>query len=301
MKAIKILGALLFATATLSAQNNPFSFVKDGVHWVERFSTEDGEPERIGLINPEYQLFHYSIKEETEINGITYKKVFRDDNCWVNLRQDENRIVYYCTDKAKVEHVLYHFNWDDPDYLHATDEYGDDFTMEALGSGEMVLADGNSYPYVKVEYWHPHYSHSKELRFIRGIGLTQGLLEHIKRVEPDCYCYNDLVNLYDGDKLIYQNPLFTEQGEIATGISPVKAGNNLSVLTYEGEAIFTLKNLSDKDKTVLSVYNEKGKELADKKMSNGSFALQNLPAGVYIYSLEVGAELKEKGKFVITR
>ncbi len=301
MKAIKILGALLFATATLSAQNNSFSFVKDGVHWVERFSTEEGEPERIGQINPEYQLNHYSIKGETEINGVTYKKVLRNDNSLLNLRQGENGIVYYRTDKMDRDYVLYHFNWDDPDYLHATDQLGKDFSMEALGSGEMVLADGNSYPYVKVEYFHPHYSHSKDLRFIRGIGLTQGIFEHINRASPDCYCYNDLVNLYDGDKLIYQNPLFTEQGEIATGISPVKAENNLSVLTYEGEAIFTLKNLSDKDKTVLSVYNEKGEELADKRMSNGSFALQNLPTGVYIYSLKVGSELKEKGKFVITR
>lgn len=301
MKTIQIIGALLFVATTLSAQNSTFSFVKDNVHWVERFSTEDGDPEDIGSINPEYQLFHYSIKGETQINGITYKKVFRDDNCWVNVRQDENGIVYYCTEKAKVEQVLYHFNWDDPDYLHATDEYGEDFTMEALDSGEMVLADGNIYPYVKVQYWHPHYSHSKDLRFIRGVGLTQGLLEHIKRVEPDCYCYNDLVNLYDGDKLIYQNPLFTEQGEIATIISPVIAENNLSVLTYKGEAIFTLKNLSDKDKTLLSVYNEKGEELADKRMSQGSFALQNLPAGVYIYSLKVDTDLKEKGKFIITR
>lgn len=301
MKAIKILGALLFAIATLSAQNNPFSFVKDGVHWVERFSTEDGAPERIGLINPEYELNHYSIEGEIEKDGVAYKKVFWDNTLYLYLRQDENGTVYYRTDKMDRDYVLYHFNWDDPDYLHATDEFGTDFSMEALGSGEMVLADGNSYPYVKVEYLRPNYSHSKDLRFIRGIGLTQGFYEHVNRAFFDCYCYNDLVNLYDGDKLVYQNPLFTEQGEIATGISPVKAENNLSVLTYEGEAIFTLKNLSDKDKTVLSVYNEKGEELADKRMSNGSFALQNLPTGVYIYSLKVGSELKEKGKFVITR
>ncbi len=50
MKAIKLIGILLFVASSLSAQDSTFSLLKDNVHWVERFSTEDGEPEELGNI-----------------------------------------------------------------------------------------------------------------------------------------------------------------------------------------------------------------------------------------------------------
>ena len=276
-----------------------FNLLTDGVHWTERMSTENGpEPEEL---NPYFDLEIFYVKGDTTINNTIYKKIYRNEYPYMNLRESSDGKIYYYT--GNEDCLLYDFGWKKIS--------GEPFKYENYDREEAVfqvddnyysnLEDGHMYEYVQVKYApFTLYSHTKDTRLYIGLGLNSGVFSHLYLGDLDCYCFKDLVSVYNSEnKLIYQNPLFTESGEIVTGISSVNTDSNLSILTQRGETIFKLNNFTDTYDTVLFIYDSKGQQISVRNINEGTVTIRNLPTGLYLYRLETDNRLSENGKFMI--
>lgn len=271
--------------------------VTDGVHWVERHSAEDN-PDLPDPASDSYELMHFRINGDTVLHGKTYKKVYRNDTYYTGLREEDAFNVWRTTENG--ESLLYTFDWQAP-LGRFTNERGEDFKLPA-GSTERTSIAGGEYITCKVPYnpdksADPFRTHNKDIRLILNIGLTSGIFSHIQPAR-DCYCFNDLVGFYDGDKLIYQNPVFTQTGEVLSIDTPRKEGS-LSVLIWGNEVVFSLRNLSGKEHTVLNVYSAEGMQIASYSLQTGSVTVNDLPGGIYFYRLDKGKGMVETGKFSI--
>lgn len=271
--------------------------VTEGIHWTERHSIEN-DPENPDPFSRNYELIQFQITGDTLINGHIYKKVYRNESYYMGLRE-EDPVTIWRTEGEK-EYLLYKFDWFGS-YNHFGNYTGETFTFPHE-SPERILLNGIQYITCKVPYnpdksADPFRTHNKDIRLILNIGLTSGIFSHIQPVR-DCYCFNDLVCFYIGDRLIYQNPVFTETGEVLSIDTPRKEGN-LSVLVSGNEVVFTLKNLSGKHHTILKVYTPEGVQVAAYSLQTGAVIANNLSGGVYLYSLVNGNEKIETGKFII--
>lgn len=279
-----------------------FNLLADGVHWTERTSTH-GDVDESGKEN--FELQHFSVSGDSVINGVTYKKVFVNGYPYMNLREDENRNIFYYNRELEKEGLLYNFESKGRHQsgIHYTDETGKDCIIvkgQDLIPNTLTLL-GHRYIYFPINessYQHEKYPRSEKTYLIHGVGLTQGIFQHIFTADIDCICYNDLVSLYNGnDELVYQNPDFTEDGEFTSGIVPIRAGKLLTVTVQNGKATFTQAEVPDGSHPTLSVYNTNGSLVLSRTMETETLTL-NFPAGTYLYRLERDGENIEAGKFV---
>lgn len=271
--------------------------VTEGVHWVERSSIEE-DPEIPDPASTSYELAHFRINGDTIINNKTYKKVYRNEHYYTGLREENAFEVLRTTENG--EYRLYTFDWKTP-LGRFTNEKGKDFKLPT-GSTERTDLAGGEYITCKVPYnpdpnANPFRTHNKDIRLILNIGLTSGIFSHIQPA-CKCLCFNDLVCFYKGDKLIYQNPVFTETGQVLSIDNTPKEGN-LSVLVSGKEVVFTLKNLPQKQRTVLNVYTVEGMQMASYSLQNGAIIVKDLPQGIYLYELVNKKQKRETGKFCI--
>lgn len=185
-------------------RHSGFTFVKEGVKWVERTAKmQDGQPAA------DFTLVNYAIGEEEKAGDKTYRKVMRDGKQVTSLRQDADGTVYYLTDGQ--ERVLYYFDWNRKDRLqyHNGNEQKQ---LKLLTENAMFLRDGYGYPYMRVENPSAFHTYTAEdVRLIQGIGLTTGLLSHIG-IGGEANSYNDLLAVYDGEQTVYRNPQFKQDG-----------------------------------------------------------------------------------------
>ena len=282
----------------VSLENFQTHLVTEGVHWVERSSVEE-DPETPDPASQSYELAHFRIAGDTLINEKTYKKVYCNDYYYMGLREEDTFNVWRTVENG--ECLLYTFDWKAP-LGRFTNDQGEDFKLPA-GSTERTGIAGGEYITCKVPYnpdpsADPFRTHNKDIRLILNIGLTSGIFSHIQPGRK-CLCFNDLVCFYNGDKLIYQNPVFTGQGEVLSIDAP-QAEGNLSVLVSGNEVVFTLKNISGKETVRLIVYTSDGLKIGTYSMQTGSVMLSNLPGGVYFYRLNNQEGHMQTGKFYIT-
>lgn len=275
---------------------------REGVHWTERSSVEE-DPENPDPCRTDYKLMHYCIQGDTLLNGNVYKKVYCNNEYYTGLRvEDFFKIMRTSGDK---EYLLYNFDWTQKS-IAAVNEQGEEFYFPMDQMKGMTVYNERMEDYITYcihanpnPEGDPFRTHNKDIRLIMNVGLTSGIFSHIIP-RRDCYCFNDLVCFYEGDRLIYQNPVFTETGEVLGIDTPRKEGN-LSVLVSGNEVVFTLRNLSGKQHTVLKVYTPEGMQVATYSLQNGTVIANDLPDGIYLYHLYKDKKKIETGKFCINK
>lgn len=203
-----------------------FHLLTDGVRWTERNSNGDR-----GEISPFFDLEEFCVKGDTTINGTVYKKIYCNGYPRANLRESEDGKVYYYTKEG--DRLLYDFGWQVISGRPFAYEnlYGSEVHFQIKGNSYTYLNDGHWYEYIQVKYSpFTYYSHTKDIQLIMGIGLTSGIFTHLYQGDIDCICFKDLVAVYNpADELVYQNPLFKENGEAAM-IKTVDEGRCWSVM-----------------------------------------------------------------------
>ncbi len=251
-----------------------FNLLTDGVRWTERNSNGD-----VGEIGPFFDLEEFYVKGDTIINNVIYKNVYCNNHHYMSLRESgEGKIYYYTGDGDR---LLYDFGWQvgsGRPFVYEN-RYGGQVEFQMNGNSYAVLEDGHTYEYVQVKYEpFTYYSHTKDIRVIMGIGLNTGIFTHLYRGDIDCICFKDLVSVYNSDnKLVYQNPLFKENGEAAM-IKTVDEGKRWSVMASASglppgylpkvwTEITVLQGDSiDNDKTYKKVYSTQNEDLSDLKL-----------------------------------
>lgn len=279
-----------------------FDLLAEGVHWTERTSTH-GDVDESGKEN--FELQHFSVSGDSIINGVTYRKVQVNGYPYMNLREDNDGNIWYYNATLEKEGLLYPFGPQPAGTkaLHYTDDSGADriIVENTYHTPAGILPDGHRYAIYMVEesfrdfQKHPR---SKMIYLIMGVGLTQGIFQHILTGDINCICYNDLVSLYnENNELVYQNPDFKENGEFTSGIAPVRTNKMLTVTAQNGKATFTLAEVPDSGHPTLNVYNTDGSLIYSRTMETETVVL-GFPAGTYLYRLYQDGGNAEAGKFV---
>lgn len=263
-----------------------FALLTDGVHWKERISTEDGPEAEV--ISPYFQLEEFSVKGDTVIGEGVYKQITRNGYPFMSLRQSGTGKIYYYTETG--DRLLYDFGWKRSSGrpLGYENDKGQEAAFRIKGGYYGDLEDGHCYEYVQVEYEpFTYYSHTQDIRLYMGMGLTSGIFTHLYRGDLDCYCYKDLVVMYDaGNKLIYQNPLFDENGELSASIVAVERPTDLTVTDRGAEVEFTEGDLSWGKAKELVIYDIAGRVWSVLSMERGRVVVSGLPQGIYVYRCE---------------
>ena len=160
------------------------------------------------------------------------------------------------------------------------------------------MGDGHYYEFFQVKYEpFTYYSHTKEIRLYMGMGLTSGIFTHLYEGDLDCFCFKDLVCMYDAEnKLVYQNPLFDEDGKLSQGIAAVQGNAALRVISRDDGVEFTVSDVSCSGAEELVIYDVAGHVRDVFSMEKGRVKLSDLPVGVYVYQFR-----GEKGKFVVEK
>lgn len=279
-----------------------FNLLADGVHWTERTSIH-GDVDESGKEN--FELQHFSVSGDSVINGVTYKKVYVNGYPYMNLREDENGNIWYYNEKLSKDGMLYNFESKSfyQDGMHYTDHTGKDCiivksqeyvpnTMELLGHCYLYFLMKES------SYHQQKYPRSEQVYLIHGVGLTQGIFQHILTGDLNCICYNDLIAMYnEKNELVYQNPDFKEDGEFTSGITSVGAGRMLTVTTQNRKTTFSLIGISAGQHPTLSVYGADGSRMFSRMMDTETITV-SLPAGTYVYRLYPSDTNPETGKFI---
>ena len=209
------IGCLLAVAVQAQQPTQKARFLKEGARWTERSSTEARRDVGMDELSADFELTQYAIEGEETINGLTYKKVTRngEGTDWL-LREDADGTVYFRHEGRDL--VLYRFGWDSQDPLQYAKQDGKTYVWTELERGETTLADGSNCAYIQVGDAGMPMAYMGERRLLQGIGLTTGILQHTEVAEPDCYCFHELVGLYDGGKAIYESPRFRADGQPKT-------------------------------------------------------------------------------------
>ena len=288
-------GQMIYSTPNLN-------LAKDGIRWRERESLQEAG---------NYSLIDYRVNGDTLINRRPYKKVYSNDAYQGAIRMNIEHKVYYWRKGLDKEILLYDFDWIVCKELSSTNYSYTDFILvdtEHMGGiyqdMKTTLLDGKEYDYRILDSnpnpeGIPFHTLSKEVRLIKDIGLTSGIFSHVEVSKENARTYNDLVSVYDGDKLIYLNPAFKENGELETSISTVAAELHLQVTASNGEAVFTLQEGSKKANTLLQIYSVDGRLVTTRSLNSGTATVGNLPQGVYYYRTESGQGMPANGKFLM--
>ena len=280
--------------------NCNYIFLKDDTRWIERESSEN---------KYDYILTSYHIKGDTVINRKNYKKVYANNHYHGAIRMNIEHKVYYFKENFKKEILLYDFDWVWGKIIHSVNFKDTDFILldrdDVTGDQlKMPLLNGKEYDYRILNSnpnpeGIPFNTLNKEVRLIKDIGLTSGVFSHVEVSKEAARSYNDLVSVYDGDKLIYLNPAFKENGELETSIRPADAELRLQVTVSNGEAVFTLQEASKTANTLLRIYRVDGRLLTTRSLDSGKATVGNLPTGVYYYRTESGQGMPANGKFMM--
>lgn len=275
------------------------NLAKDGVHWLERESTDDA-----GV----YTLINYRVSGDTIINKFPYKKVYANNSYHGAIRMNiEHKVYYYRKDMSK-EILLYDFAWAGFKALYSTNYAGEDFLLvtkkEMSHYSDTVLLDLNKYRYRPLlinpnPLGVPFSSLNKDILLIECIGLTSGMFSHVETERKEGVRYNDLICLYNGDQIIYQNPAFTKEGEFTSGVESLAAEKRLQVSVQGNEVVFTLKEDSGRVDATLSVYGADGRLLSVHQADAGTVTVSNMSQGVFYYRLEWTNGSGENGKFTV--
>lgn len=285
--------------------NQRFDLLTDGVHWTERTSSQGSIDENDKEI---FELNYFYVKGDSIINGISYKKVYVNDSPYMAIREDEDGNIYYHNSNVEQEGLLYQFRpqFSNQEELHYTDETGKDQTIVA--SSEYVpntldLADGHRYVCLLMTesaYYYTYTPRARKAYLIYGVGLTQGIFQHILASDIDCVCYNDLISIYDSkNNLVYQNPAFTHDGEyITSDIPSIKAEKKLRITTQGREVTFHLTEFPEKSNPAIYVYGTDGSLMITRNLESGAIKV-SLPSGTYIYRLQMDNANAEAGRFSV--
>lgn len=216
----------------------------------------------------------------------------------MNLREGKNGKIYYYTEGG--DRLLYDFGWKvtSGTPFSYQNRNGSKVDFQTNGSYYSYVEDGHCYEYVQVEYSpFSYYSHMKEERLYMGIGLTSGIFTHLFVGHFDCYCFKDLVSVYNSEnKLIYQNPLFKENGEFVTSVTSLDVQSRLSIINRGKEVEFIWKAPSLPDGEKLMIYDSTGRLLSIHSMKKARVIIKDLPVGIYIYRIN-----EENGRFIIRK
>ena len=129
-----------------------------------------------------------NIGEDTTINDIKYRKIFRDGTIIGAVRETTDSLVYFYGIAGKREFLLYDFAWkigkeirsvwldewdgkseDIPEYVYATINKID----------TLILEDGKKYAYITT---------TTGTKCIQGIGDTEGFVTHLTLLRPTSKC-----------------------------------------------------------------------------------------------------------------
>lgn len=320
MKTLKHLGMAfslgMFALTAQAQKPNASLLVQEGTHWVERLSDEgtyitndDFDPVKETFVlkpekaNPLYELVKYKIEGEEKIDGITYKKVFYNDGSKVYgyLREDTDGKVYYLAGK---EILAYDFDWQKGKELRANPYANNtkEYVMAVLPEEEiptLAMEDGSELEYFTDPTFRTESGHFGTPLLIRGIGLTAGPLVHVEG-GMNCICFKELLCFYQGERLVYLNPLFKEDGsfdfEYIEGVE--KHTSSFQVFTGKGQVLFSETSGNDCPGMQLSIYQTSGELVCQQSMRGGSALVSGLSDGIYMYRLDDGKGNVARGKFI---
>lgn len=281
-----------------------FSFVTEGNHWVERTSQKEDAAGN-------YRLNRFIMQGDTLINGLTYKKLYKNGFPAGALRENMEHKVFYYRDENTPEVLLYDFHWLISKPLYLTDFGDNEFEVRSSDQPggvilEMTLEDGQTYQYRDLSenptpQGQPFLTLNPEVKLICNIGLTAGIFKMAEADYSETSCYTDLLSFYNGKgEVIYRNPAFNEEGELL-GIEELKAGKRLHVKNVGNRTVFTLSDVVAGNDARLRIYHIDGKEISVYSLNTGTVILDNLQSGMYLYRLDSTGWKPETGKFFITQ
>ncbi|PKP00704.1 MAG: hypothetical protein CVU11_17075 [Bacteroidetes bacterium HGW-Bacteroidetes-6] len=267
--------------------------------------------------------FQYTTAGDTLINGSVYKKINRSyvyetmhscvepygppdppETGYAGALRDDPTAnkTYFVFPGATADSLLYDYNLTVGDSFSGfiTYKYSIDIHPYVVSSVDSVMVNGQ---YRKRWNFIPHNVNSTPY-IIEGIGTNAGLIDVIYSYPID-FTRRYLVCVMNNSGTIYNSEYTSEMGcnIITEGINQLEIGNGAYWYPNPFSTQTTLQTDRFLKDARLAVYNQLGQQVREANNISGrtvSFHRNNLPAGIYFFSLTENHKILHAGKVLIT-
>lgn len=216
MRKLLLLTMTVLMSMSAWAQDSHRSMLEQGRKWFYfHHHFESTEPKGDGSQYDGYEhtlsLVSYELKDETVINGQTYRKVYRHLHPSVDSFYTDDEGTYYAAYREEDGKVYAWDSYAQKDFLLI------DFTMQGYKEGPKLqpvestinTATGKFRRYQYVGTDDLGQTYTSDIVGVEGIGFNKtGLVHYLFGPEVDCICdYEEFIAVYDNDYY----PLFTQE------------------------------------------------------------------------------------------
>ena len=227
-----------------------------------------------------------NIGEDTTINDIKYRKIFRDGTIIGAVRETMDSLVYFYGIAGKREFLLYDFAWkigkeiksvwldewdgiseDIPEYVYATVTKIDTLTLE----------DGKKYAYITT---------TTGTKCIQGIGDTEGFVTHLTLLRPTCKCAYKLWCATDSringeGSVLYKDEQCDDCYQCNEKLAILESDNAVSLSPNPVKDILTLTLPTDNNE--IKIFDLQGKHLLQQNVGQtAEINVLSLKTGTYV-------------------
>ena len=247
--------------------------------WTEIFERN------IGTEDYSCSLTAYNLGEDTTINSIDYRKLYKNGKLSGAIRETADSVVYYYDVKYKREFLLYDFSWkigkeiksvwldewdgkseDIPDYVYATVNKID----------TLILENGKKYAYITT---------SLGTKCIQGIGDTGGFTNHLSLLSI-WKCANKLWCATDSringlESVLYKDEQCDDCYQCNEKLAVIELNNDISFSPNPVKDFLTLTLPTDNNE--IKIFDLQGKLLLQQSVGySAEINVSMLPAGMYV-------------------
>ena len=240
---VLLIAICFILSLNVSAQKN--SFVQEGKRWIY---------EKYDIYNThETEMVTYSIKGDTLINEVGFKKVYLNDEYHGAIRQDKGK-VFFCVEGKTEDFLIYDFDAEKGDIRLLEEDL--DFIVVSV---DTIDVNGTKYKRLGLNYYVGDKEYDErypEIQIVEGIG-TSGNPFFITEFIVMTTTWKKLREVYINDELIFKGTDFYKPS--IAGISPAtldKTTNN------HRQGIYDLQGRRLAERPERGIFIENGRKIA---------------------------------------